>query len=252
MLGRGKAWLVMLLASPLIAGATEPVVHMEWYASSDPSTPIQFNPADMGDSTPGADGSTIYVGSMLNEQWQGAWTTRGRSDESSSYLDAGLSIINLSSQAQSFFFDTRLNMAGSSGSDSVVQLDASLALTNMDFSGNANMDSFDGQSIVQALLGNSQVASVFDAPYELETVGPFSSIVDDDSSETMPGVFPADTISALTSFTLSPGDLLNITYLVDVTTIPAPGAIALLGLAALSGRRRRRRTRRPTALEVRS
>ena len=82
----------MLLASPLIAGATEPVVHMEWYASSDPSTPIQFNPADMGDSTPGADGSTIYVGSMLNEQWQMAWTTRVRTDATSSYLDAGLSI----------------------------------------------------------------------------------------------------------------------------------------------------------------
>lgn len=252
MLGRGKAWLVMLLASPLIAGATEPVVHMEWYASSDPATPIQFNPADMGDSTPGADGSTIYVGSMMDEQWQVSWTTRARSDATSSYLDAGLSIINLSSEAQSFYFDTQLNMVAPTGSDSTVQLDASLALTNMDFNGNADLNSFDDQSIVQAMLGGTPIATVFDAPYELEAVGPFSSAVDSDSSGTMPGIHPADTIGVLTSFTLSPGDLLNVTYVVDVTAIPAPGAIALFGLAALGCRSRRRRPHDPGVREARS
>ena len=73
--------MVMLLASPAIAGADEPVLNMDWLASGDPSTPISFNPADVGDHVPGDDGSTIFTGSLLGDTWDLAWTTRARSDE---------------------------------------------------------------------------------------------------------------------------------------------------------------------------
>ncbi|MEE2907980.1 MAG: hypothetical protein VX527_09140 [Planctomycetota bacterium] len=239
--GRGRAWLVMLLASPVIAGATEPVVQMEWYASSDPTTPITFNPADIGDSIPGDDGSTIYTGSLMGDHWEVAWTTRARNDATGDYLDAGLSIINLSSEAQSFYFDTRLNLPNDPGNAATVALAASLALTNMDFAGEASVMSFGSEPIVQATLGGFQAATIFDAPYELVAMGPFASAVDSDLTSEIPGIHPAETIGILTSFSLSPGDLLNITYVVDVSAIPVPGTLAVLALAVMGSRRRRRR-----------
>ena len=94
--GWSRAWTAVLLASPVVAGADEPSVQVDWYASSDPSTPLSFNLADAGDSITGDDGSIIYSGSMLSENWELGWTTGAQADANGGFLQSVLTVINLS------------------------------------------------------------------------------------------------------------------------------------------------------------
>ena len=133
--------MVVLLASPVIAGAAEPVVQMDWLASSDQSTPFSFNPADVGEHVLADDGSTIYTGSLLGDSWELGWTTRARSDSSGSYLDSVMSVINLSSENQSFSLETTLDVPNPFGDSALFDLAASLAVTNLQWGGSATFGS---------------------------------------------------------------------------------------------------------------
>ena len=230
----------MLLASPAIAGADEPVLNMDWLASGDPSTPISFNPADVGDHVPGDDGSTIFTGSLLGDTWDLAWTTRARSDASGSYLDGVLSIINLSTtDDQSFSLETTLDVPNPFGDTALFDLAASIAVTNLQWTGGASLGTTGDAPIIEGRADSATIASLFEPAYALEALGPFGSAVDSAAMQALAD--PMATIGLLTSFTLSPGDLVTMTYVLEVSPVPAPGAIALLLLAAASGRTRRRR-----------
>ena len=94
-----------------------------------------------------------------------------------------------------------------------------------------------GQSMWEALTDGTEVASLFDHPSELSFTGPGTT----SSSANLPAGSVGDVATSIgvnLNFTLSPGETLGITG--NFTIAPAPGALALLGIAGLAGRRRRR------------
>lgn len=92
----------------------------------------------------------------------------------------------------------------------------------------------DGDSLWQGLIDGAVQDSLFDDPYELMT-----DATDDDNAATG-GVHggAADSIGIRISLTLSAGGDFTMTSGFGIT--PAPGALAMLGLAGIAGRRRRR------------
>ncbi len=213
---------------------------MEWLASSDPSTPFSFNPADQGDVTPDQNGGLIYSGSLQGNSWQMSWTTRARNSVGNAYLDTVVSVINTSNEIQEFSLDTQMTLSDPLTNPDEVDLAGSLALTNIGFEANAIVTDVSGESIVNVGLNDSPSGSLFDGPYLLQANGPFASAIDSATSS-IPTLGLINEMSILTTFQLSPGDLLNITVVMDVSDIPAPGALGLLALAGLAGTRSRRR-----------
>jgi hypothetical protein len=242
--------MAVLLSCSGIVGAAEPSLMMNWFASSDPSTPYAFNPADIGDVTPDQNGGLIFTGSLLDDSWQMSWTTRIRNTPGNAYIDSGISVINLSSETQIFSLDTRMLLSDPLSNPGNVDLSGSLALTNTDFIGTAQTTDSNGQSIINSSLNNISSSSLFDGPYLLQANGPFSSAVDSSSTSMIPSVAMLDEMSLLTTFTLSPGDLLNLTIVMDVANVPAPAVLSMLALAGLaSGRPRRRQTASKSAVQ---
>ena len=230
----------MLLCSGL-AGAAEPSLWMEWLASGDASTPFSFNPGDLGDVTADQNGGMIYSGSLLGDTWQMSWTTRIRNESGNAYMDTGISVINLSSESQTFSLDTRMSLSYPLTNPDSVELAGSLALTNTDFTGTAEVMDDMGDSIIQASLNGDASASIFDGPYMLQAINPFSSAVDSAATSMVAPSELLEQMSLLTRFQLSPGDLLNITIVMDVNDIPAPGVLSILALAGIAGTRSRKR-----------
>lgn len=217
---------------------------MEWLASSDPSTPFSFNPADEGDVTPDQNGGLIYSGSLQGDRWQMSWTTRARNTSGTAYLDTVVSVINTSDDLQEFSLDTQMTLSDPLTNPGEVNLAGSLALTNIGFEANAIASDVSGQSLVEIGLNETPADSLFDGPYLLQANGPFASAVDSATSSA-PTMGLINEMSILTTFQLSPGDLLNITVVMDVSDIPTPGVLGVLALAGLAGTRSRRRRSMP-------
>tara|TARA_Y100000589_G_scaffold215483_1_gene203323 strand:+ start:2643 stop:3311 length:669 start_codon:yes stop_codon:yes gene_type:complete len=213
---------------------------MEWLASSDPSTPFSFNPADEGDVTPDQNGGLIYSGSLQGDMWQMSWTTRARNTSGTAYLDTVVSVINTSDDIQAFSLDTSMSLTDPLTNPGEVDLAGSLALTNIGFEANAVATDVSGQSLVEVGLNGTPEGSLFDGPYLLQANGPFASAIDSATSS-IPTLGLLNEMSILTTFQLSPGDLLNITVVMDVSDIPAPGVLSLLALTGLASTRSRRR-----------
>jgi hypothetical protein len=234
--------LAVVLSCSGIAGAAEPSLWLDWLASSDPSTPFSFDPADQGDVTSDQNGGMIYTGSLLSDSWQLSWTTRIRNEFDSAYMDTGISVINLSSETQTFSLDTRMSLSDPLVNPATVDLAASLALTNTGFTGTAEVRDDLNESIVQAGLNGDTSDDLFNGPYLLQANGPFSSAVDSAATSMMPTLEVLNQMSLLTTFQLSPGDLLNLTIVMDVSNIPAPGVLSMIAVVGLIGTRSRRRT----------
>ena len=244
----GRICFIATLCCAGIASASTPSLWLEWQASGDPSTPLAFNPADFGDITPDQNGGMVYTGSLLGDTWQLSWTTRVRNEGLNAYLDTGISVINLSESTQDFSLDTKMSLSDPLTNPEEVDLAASLALTNTDFTGNAAITANAGQSIIEAGLNGTGVDDLFQGPYSLEASGPFASVVDSAATSFMAPTDVLNEISLLTSFNLSPGDLLNITIVMAVQNIPAPGVLpAILLAAGFIGSRSRRRA--PESME---
>ena len=234
--------MAVALSCSGIAGAAEPSLWLDWFASDDPSTPLSFDPADQGDVTSDQNGGMIYTGSLLNDSWQLSWTTRIRNNSSNAYMDTAISVFNLSSEMQTFSLDTRMSLSDPLVNPETVDLAGSLALTNTGFTGGAEVKDDMNESIIQASLNGDVADVLFEGPYLLQANGPFSSAVDSAATSMMPTLEVLNQMSLLTTFQLSPGDLLNLTIVMDVSNIPAPGVLSLIAVAGLIGTRSRRRT----------
>jgi hypothetical protein len=93
-----------------------------------------------------------------------------------------------------------------------------------------------GNSLWEAWADGSEVASLWDDPFSLSFDGEGSQAISDNID---PGVIGSTSeIGIRVNFSLTPGDSVTVTGVFGV--IPAPGALALLGIAGLAGSRRRR------------
>jgi MYXO-CTERM domain-containing protein len=94
----------------------------------------------------------------------------------------------------------------------------------------------DGDSLWEGLVDGAPVATIFDGPYSL-----FGAGTADDSDFVSGGHGGAsDSIGIHLSFSLSPDADMTITTGWGILQgAPAPGALALLGLAGIRGSRRR-------------
>ena len=230
----------MTLSTTVMADA--PQLQMEWFASSDADTPITFDPADIGDTLFDDDGSVIYTGSLLGDAWQFSWTTRARNDIDNTWLDGTLSIINLSDNQQDFSLSTTMEPLASFTGAATMDLSASLGLTNLQWFGDAMVETTINDPLVTGSIDGTNVAGIFGNPYSLQALGGFGSAADSDATAQGTSMTPSEAIAMLTSFSLSGGDMLNISFALNVTSIPAPGAAALLSMAFILSTGRRRRT----------
>ncbi len=113
--------------------------------------------------------------------------------------------------------------------------DASLtiALTGVD----GSIRSISEEPIWAASVGDHFIGEMYTNPFELAFEGPGTASINEALSGEI-DFLDGDYLSVRYSFSLSAGD--TVVFGGSFGFVPAPGALAVLGLAALAGRRRRR------------
>ena len=101
-----------------------------------------------------------------------------------------------------------------------------------------------GSPVWQAQIDGVGVQDLFQHQFELSITGAGGIVTSDNFGTPIPGA-PAPavlgSIGIKTEFSLTSLDQATLTSSFQVTVIPAPGGLAMLGIGLLSGRRRRRR-----------
>lgn len=234
--------LAATLSSASIAGSP-PNVSMLWQASSDVDTPINFDLATAGEWAEMEDGSVVYTGALFSDTWQLSWTT-SVTDDSQTTLDTLLTITNTSADNQWFSAGTDYEVDIEDASSRILEMASSLSLMNLAFDGSAMLQSSPNESLVGSLLDDEQVAAVFAPVYALQANGPFGIAIDSADESVFLAAGAATSLGQRADFMLTGGDTMTIHTIASISTIPAPGALAILALAATFGRSRRRTLRR--------
>lgn len=233
----------------------EPNFIMIWEASADATSPLSYNPFELGTSLWGTHelGSSDpnvggghhrfatgwrTTGGIENNLWSMTWDCVVNEDP---FVDATINVTNTSDSVQTFWVHMPLNifppiLGGTNMSGSVS------AVVQASTFGGATLSANGLNPVYQAYIDGNEMlgaAQMWTSGYSLNA-GPFG--VANDSSSFMNLLGPdANVDIALTlRFDLSPGDSASITGIFQVEPIPAPAGLALLGLAGLVGSRRRR------------
>ena len=159
-------------------------------------------------------------------------------------LGGQFSIVNATAAVQTFTIDITASTVVQ-GSSSLTGGSVSGVLT-----GNADggfFGSAPGQSIWNASIRNggssSAVASLLNAPYSVTSGANLVASIPGQSFGTpipsLPSVAMGDAMSLRLVFQLGAGDSVDLTTAFVVQAVPAPGAVAMLAIAGLRGRRRR-------------
>lgn len=165
----------------------------------------------------------------------------------SAFIDAAFEVTNTGNTTQTFSLLMTLGGTGFIGP--VTTMDGSVAatVTNNQFGGDATLGAPISGSIYRAFTDLSDpfsdppAATLMDDPFSIVASGPFASADDNQSFLPTGGPTVNNTISIMFEFTLSAGDSASVSGLFQIAAVPAPGALALLGVAGLAGTRRRRR-----------
>ena len=234
--------LAATLSSASIAGSP-PNVSMSWQASGDVDTPINFDLATAGEWAEMEDGSVVYTGALFSDTWQLSWTTNVR-DDSQTTLDTLLTITNTSADNQWFSAGTNYETEIEGATHRIMEMASSVTLMNLAFDGSAMLQSLPNDSLIGSLLDDEQIAAVFAPVYALQANGPFGIAVDSADDSVFLAAGGATSLGQRADFMLTGGDTVTLHTITSISTIPAPGALAILALAATVGRRRRRTSRR--------
>ena len=149
------------------------------------------------------------------------------------FLGSGFALENLSDQALEFTLTMTMDLANSAGPMPDFGGSSSFTITGFD-----GMLSSIGGPIWTAYADGVEVGSGFDDPYTLTTPAGGGSNSDTVNDFGQLGSSVNNTLSVSYSFSLSGNTLL--THTGSFGIIPAPSAFALLGVAGLAARRRRR------------
>jgi hypothetical protein len=234
--------LAATLSSASIA-SSPPNVSMTWQASGDVDTPINFDLASAGEWAEMDDGSVVYTGALFTDTWQLSWTT-SVTDDSQTTLDTLLTITNTSADDQWFSAGTNYEAEIEDATNRIMEVASSVTLMNLAFGGSAMLQSLPNDSLIGSLLDDEQMAAVFSPVYALQANGPFAIAVDSADDSVFLAAGGATSLGQRADFMLTGGDTVTLHTITSISTIPAPGALTILALAATVGRSRRRTSRR--------
>jgi len=186
-------------------------------------------------------GAFNYSGELKEDplfpDWIVTWDFNANLAESFASIGSGLTIDNLSNETLEFVilltvpldhaYSPQVQYGGSAGFTIVGTGGGEIATLGM------------GQSLWEAQLDGVEVGSLFDHPGGTGFTGSGSSST---SGNLTPGVFGPvlDSIGIQLNFSLTPDDSVTVTGIFGMSEIPGPSTMALLGLGAVIGRRRRR------------
>ena len=225
----------MIALSSAHAGDTAPVLEVDW---------IVDGVADAGSLTGSGLGAGVYeyanstIGDGFEINWSFIVTDNGASG-GFEILSSALAFTNTSDAASVFEIGVLLPVGlapgtafyGGSISGSLTgDIDGGLLATSGD------------SALFAALVDGETIATLYDAPFGLATA-PFESanLTAEAFGEPIPGLEHAaaqESMSIELDFVLGAGDTLDVSFNF-VTQVPAPGSLALLGLAGIHRTRRR-------------
>jgi len=234
----------LMLSAASVAGADLPeTVTMRWHAAGDPAGPINLDLGEAGDWAEMDDGSVVYTGALFDDAWQLSWTTTVHDGPAPS-INSLLTITNTSTEDRFFSADTAWHTADGGDGDRVIDLASSVTLMNLDFGGDATLQSAPDESMIGGYLDDQQIVSLFAPVYTLQASGPFAVALDTATASATASMDAGSPMGYWAGFLLSAGDTVTFSSTMTSTAIPAPGALGLLSLAALCGRGSRRRSMR--------
>jgi MYXO-CTERM domain-containing protein len=226
---------------------------MVWDASNDQEGQFPYDPADFGSVAfgswtlgggAGGQGGPLrertgwrYQGSLTNLAWSLTWDCVANADP---FVDATINVVNNSASEQTFFVFMPLMISPPIGPNSFMSGYVSAVLTDADFSGDALLRATATEPVFQGSIDGNPLASarLWNPGYSL--TASFNSANDDDAFNNTLGPSANTQIGITLRFVLSPFDSASVTGIFDVQPVPGPGALALLTLAGVVCRRRRR------------
>lgn len=209
--------------------------------SSDTGT-TEFNPADFGNTWTNANNTFGFAGSKnAPGAWNLGWSMLVNPDP---FVIANFVVTNNSATTQTYTIQVLLPYTATGP----FCIGGSVTGSLTDLNGNgASLSSVAGGSIYSAIIDNSVVHTLLDSPFTTNAAAFQSAVVGPaDFGTPIPSLpYNADistNIGINLTFTLSAGDAASFTsiFVVEPGCIPAPGALAMLGVAGLLGGRRRR------------
>ncbi|MBT8485408.1 MAG: hypothetical protein HKO59_06065 [Phycisphaerales bacterium] len=246
--GVAAAAIALTVGSSAFAGLTTPSFLMTWDASLDASDPFAYDPGDFGDVIDQGLGTFQYLGSLSGSTYDVDWdvsvnddTFGGLTGGDGPFINAAITVTNNSDEFQSFSLLMTLGGVSPIGPSSLMAGSVGATVTNNQVDGDATLRAGAGGSVYSGLIDLASVATLWDDPYSLVATGPFATASDDTSfgdPVKVPGPAVTDSISILLEFELSPRDSASVSGTFSV--VPGPGALSLLAVFGLAGRRRRR------------
>ncbi|MBT4766783.1 MAG: hypothetical protein HOO04_00300, partial [Phycisphaerae bacterium] len=181
-----------------------------------------------------------YSGNLFSDTWQLSWSTRVDT-QTNLLLDSLISVTNTSSIDQWFTTNTVLDSIDASTNQQLLTLAATLTVMNLQFSGTAELGSTNTAPLITSNVDGATEGSLFESVYVLTSAGPFS-VASESASMTAAVAGFQQSLSNGSEFRLTAGDTATLHTITTLTSIPAPGSIAVMviaGVAGWSGRRRR-------------
>lgn len=229
----------LLVASSANAGLVSPPLQLTW--SVDGGAPATWTPI----GTPDGSGGYNYQGAVSdpNGFWAVSYNLVADNDPTSDngniIVTGNVVVQNLTTLPAGYSFGILLPVANAITPSSVIGGSAAFGLTTD--SGGGSLTTTGNTPMWQAQIDNTTVHSLFNAPFSLVNSGLGSSNASENFGTPIPslgGPAVLNSIGILINFTLSGLDQASVTSTFVVA--PAPGALALLGLAGFAGTRRRR------------
>ena len=174
-----------------------------------------------------------------------SWVGQGDGGPTS-FIDAAFEVTNNSLNTETFQLIMTLAV-GPHGPTTERSGSVAATVTSNQFADPGILSAVSGGSVYTAWtdlvdpMTDPPAATLLNDPFSIETTTPFGSADDSASLTPMVGPMVNNTISIMFEFDLTAGDTASVSGLFQIAAVPAPGAFALLGLAGLAGRSRRRR-----------
>jgi hypothetical protein len=237
---------MVLMATTSLADTTI-APNMSLSLTSSSSGNDTFDPASYGNVWANGNGTFSYSGQKTaNGSHKLGWSMIVNPDP---FVIANFVVSNTSAVTQTFTLTVTLPLGGVVGPFSEIGGSVTGSVTDLNGNG-ATLATAAGTPIYQALADGNIAGTLLNDPTSVST-GAFGSAVVGPAQfgDGGPGGIPSlpyvaiNTDIAITlTFTLTAGDSASFTsiFAVEASNIPAPGALALVGIAGLVGSRRRR------------